>query len=173
MLKLYEESCVQDIADAIRNKNGTANTYNIRNMAGAINNIQSGSSGGTGLPDTIIAGDTPIIVSNVMVKTIGGSDITATGIKIVVPKTGAYRFKFACGRTNLTGDWTTQLYKNGVAIIGAVSTWSSYEGYCIADVPCTSGDEIGIYAKSRSANYYRNINIISQLVACIDWNIFN
>lgn len=111
MLKLYEESCVQDIADAIRNKNGTANTYTIRNMAVAINNIQSGSSGGTGLPDTIIAGDTPIIASNVMVKTIADSNITATGIKIVVPKTGTYRFKFACERTNITGDYTTQLYK--------------------------------------------------------------
>lgn len=130
---------------------------------------QGGSSGG-GLPDTIIAGDTPIIASNVMVKTIADSNITATGIKIVVPKTGTYRFKFACGRTNLTGDWTTQLYKNGVAISGAVSTWSSYEGYCIADVPCTSGDEIEIYAQSRGTNYR---NIISQLVACIDWDIFN
>lgn len=130
---------------------------------------QGGSSGG-GLPDTVIAGDTPIIASNVMVKTIANSDITATGIKIVVPKTGTYRFKFACGRTNLTGDWTTQLYKNGVAISGAVSTWSSYEGYCIADVSCDSGDEIEIYAQSRGTNYR---NIISQLVACIDWNIFN
>ena len=92
MLKLYEESCVQDIADAIRNKNGTVNTYTIRNMAGAINNIQSGSSGGTGLPDAIIAGDTPIITSNVIAKTISNSKITATGIKIVVPKTGTYRF---------------------------------------------------------------------------------
>ena len=170
MLKLYEESCVQDIADAIRNKNGTANTYTIRNMAVAINNIQSGSSGGTGFPDTIIAGDTPIIASNVMVKTIADSNITATGIKIVVPKTGTYRFKFACGRTNSTGDWTTQLYKNGVAISGAVSTWSNYEGYCIADVSCDSGDEIEIYAQSRGVNYR---NIIGQLVACIDWNIFN
>lgn len=131
---------------------------------------QGGSSGETGLPDTIIAGDTPIIVSNVMVKTIADSNITATGIKIVVPKTGTYRFKFACGRTNITGDWTTQLYKNGVAISGAVATWSSYEGYCIADVPCTSGDEIEIYAQSRGTNYR---NIISQLVACIDWDIFN
>lgn len=130
---------------------------------------QGGSSGG-GLPDTIIAGDTPIIASNVMVKTIANSNITATGIKIVVPKTGTYRFKFACGRTNLTGDWTTQLYKNGVAISGAVSTWSSYEGYCIADVSCDSGDEIEIYAQSRGTNYR---NIIGQLVACIDWNIFN
>lgn len=170
MLKLYEESCVQDIADAIRNKNGTANTYTIRNMAVAINNIQSGSSGGTGFPDTIIAGDTPIIASNVMVKTIASSKITATGIKIVVPKTGTYRLKFACGRTNTTGDYTTQLYKNGVEISGAVATWSNYEGYCIADVSCDSEDEIEIYAQSRGANYR---NIIGQLVACIDWNIFN
>ena len=130
---------------------------------------QGGSSGG-GLPDTIIAGDTPIIVSNVMVKTIADSNITATGIKIVVPKTGTYRFKFACGRTNATGDYTTQLYKNGVEIIGAVATWSNYEGYCIADVSCDSEDEIEIYAQSRGANYR---NIIGQLVACIDWNIFN
>lgn len=130
---------------------------------------QGGSSGG-GLPDTVIAGDTPIIASNVMVKTIADSNITATGIKIVVPKTGTYRFKFACGRTNLTGDWTTQLYKNGVEISGAVSTWSNYEGYCIADVSCDSGDEIEIYAQSRGTNYR---NIIGQLVACIDWNIFN
>ena len=170
MLKLYEESCVQDIADAIRNKNGTANTYTIRNMAVAINNIQSGSSGGTGLPDTIIAGDTPIIASNVMVKTIASSKITATGIKIVVPKTGTYRLKFTCGRTNTTGDYTTQLYKNGVEISGAVATWSNYEGYCIADVSCDSGDEIEIYAQSRGENYR---NIIGQLVAYIDWNIFN
>ena len=170
MLRLYEETHVQNIADAIRNKNGTQNTYKISDMSSAINNIQSGSSGGTGLPDTIIAGDTPIIASNVMAKTIADSNITATGIKIVVPKTGTYRFKFACGRTNLTGDWTTQIYKNGVAISGAVSTWSNYEGYCIADVSCDLGDEIEIYAKSRGANYR---NIIGQLVACIDWNIFN
>lgn len=170
MLKLYEETHVQNIADAIRNKNGTQNTYKISDMAGAINNIQSGSSGGTGLPDTIIAGDTPIIASNIMVKTITNIDMTATGIKIVVPKTGTYRFKFACGRTNLTGDWTTQLYKNGSAISGAVSTWSSYEGYCISDISCDLGDEIEIYAQSRGTNYR---NIIGQLVACIDWNIFN
>ena len=130
---------------------------------------QGGSSGG-GLPDTVIAGDTPIIASNVMAKTIVDINMTATGIKIVVPKTGTYRFKFACGRTNITGDWTTQLYKNGSAISGAVSTWSNYEGYCIADVACDSGDEIEIYAKSRGSNYR---NIIGQLVACIDWNIFN
>lgn len=170
MLKLYEESCVQDIADAIRSKNGTQDTYTIADMAIAISNIQTGSSDGGGLPDVIMAGDTPILASDIMVKTIAGTAITATGIKITVPKTGTYRFKFSCGRTNITGDWTTQLYKNGAAISDAVAIWSNYEGYCIADVSCESGDEIEIYALSRGANYR---NIIGQLIACIDWNIYN
>lgn len=166
---------IKQIIQSMIAKSNTVTGKSDANLTSAIQSLidgygQGGSSGGTGLPDTIIAGDTPIIASNIMVKTITNIDMTATGIKIVVPKTGTYRFKFACGRTNLTGDWTTQLYKNGVAISGAVSTWSSYEGYCIADVSCDSGDEIEIYAQSRGTNYR---NIISQLVACIDWNIFN
>ena len=165
---------IKQIIQSMIAKSNTVTGKSDANLTSAIQSLidgygQGGSSGG-GLPDTVEAGDTPIIASNVMVKTISDSNITATGIKIVVPKTGTYRFKFACGRTNLTGDWTTQLYKNGSAISGAVSTWSSYEGYCVADVPCDSGDEIEIYAQSRGTNYR---NIIGQLVACIDWNIFN
>ena len=165
---------IKQIIQSMIAKSNTVTGKSDANLTFAIQSLidgygQGGSSGG-GLPDTIIAGDTPIIASNVMVKTIADINITATGIKIVVPKTGTYRFKFACGRTNITGDWTTQLYKNGVAISGAVSTWSSYEGYCIADVSCDLGDEIEIYAQSRGTNYR---NIIGQLVACIDWNIFN
>ena len=166
---------IKPIIESMIAKSNTVTGKSDANLTSAIQSLIDGygqgvSSGGTGLPDTIIAGDTPIIASNVMVKTIFGIDMSATGIKIVVPKTGTYRFKFACGRTNTTGDWTTQLYKNGSAISGAVSTWSNYEGYCIADVSCDSGDEIEIYAQSRGVNYR---NIIGQLVACIDWNIFN
>ena len=165
---------IKQIIQSMIAKSNTVTGKSYANLTSAIQSLidgygQGGSSGG-GLPDTVEAGDTPIIASNVMVKTIVDNQITATGIKIVVPKTGTYRFKFACGRTNITGDWTTQLYKNGVAISGAVSTWSNYEGYCIADVSCDSGDEIEIYAQSRGTNYR---NIIGQLVACIDWNIFN
>ena len=165
---------IKQIIQSMIAKSNTVTGKSDANLTSAIQSLIDGcgqgvSSGG-GLPDTIIAGDTPIIASNVMVKTIADSNITATGIKIVVPKMGTYRFKFACGRTNVTGDYTTQLYKNGVEISGAVATWSNYEGYCIADVSCDSEDEIEIYAQSRGANYR---NIIGQLVACIDWNIFN
>lgn len=43
--KLYEESNIQAIADAIRTKNGTTNTYTTAEMAAAITAIESGSSG--------------------------------------------------------------------------------------------------------------------------------
>lgn len=42
MNKIYEEGYIQDIADAIRTKNGTQNTYTVSQMATAIENIPSG-----------------------------------------------------------------------------------------------------------------------------------
>lgn len=41
--KLYEESSVQDIADAIREKNGSTSTYTIREMSQAINDLNTTS----------------------------------------------------------------------------------------------------------------------------------
>ena len=40
--KLYEETAVANIANAIRNKNGQTTTYKIAEMAQAINNIPTG-----------------------------------------------------------------------------------------------------------------------------------
>lgn len=42
MNKIYEEGYIQDIADAIRTKNGTQDTYTVSQMATAIENIPSG-----------------------------------------------------------------------------------------------------------------------------------
>lgn len=46
-LKLYEETSVQAIADAIRAKNGSSDTYTISEMSTAIEDIPSGGGGGT------------------------------------------------------------------------------------------------------------------------------
>ena len=43
--KLYEESDIQDIADAIRSKTGSSATYTVSQMAQAIENIPSGGGG--------------------------------------------------------------------------------------------------------------------------------
>lgn len=46
--KLYEESSIQDIANAIRGKNGSTDTYKVSEMAAAINDISVGS------PDAVL-----------------------------------------------------------------------------------------------------------------------
>lgn len=46
--KLYEESSIQDIANAIRNKNGLSDAYKVSEMAAAINGIPAGS------PDAVL-----------------------------------------------------------------------------------------------------------------------
>ena len=38
--KLYEENDIQNIANAIRNKNGTEDTYKVSQMSTAINSIE-------------------------------------------------------------------------------------------------------------------------------------
>jgi hypothetical protein len=56
--KLYEESDIQSIANAIRSKNGSADRYTVSQMAAAILNIpqSGGESGGTNLPSNVKCG---------------------------------------------------------------------------------------------------------------------
>lgn len=53
MQKMYEESNIQAIADAIRSKNGTTTKYKASEMASAIQGI---SAGGVGIEDGLIDG---------------------------------------------------------------------------------------------------------------------
>ena len=128
----------------------------------------SGSSNtGISIPDTIVAGDTPVLVSSTMAHTCTATTATATGISITVPRAGTYRFKFSCARTNTSGTWTAQLYKNGTAVSGATATWNQYQGTYDGTVTCAANDKIEIYATSRGTSYRL---ITGQLVACIDWD---
>ena len=44
MNKLYEETDIQNIANAIREKAGTTDTFKVSEMADAISNIESGNT---------------------------------------------------------------------------------------------------------------------------------
>ena len=56
-LKLYNDTDVQNIANAIRAKNGSSDTYKVSQMASAITAIPSGSSGGEYDINATIEGD--------------------------------------------------------------------------------------------------------------------
>ena len=56
MNKLYEETDIQNIANAIRKKTKSTDTFKVSEMANAINNIKT-NNGTYQLIDTIIVGD--------------------------------------------------------------------------------------------------------------------
>lgn len=68
-MKLYNDASIQDIADAIRSKNGLSDTYTVAEMAQAIEDIPS--SGAIEIVDTLDShGGT--------IRTITAVDITQT-----------------------------------------------------------------------------------------------
>lgn len=141
----------------------------IQQIKSALDGKTAGGGGGGGItvPSTIVAGDTPVLVSSTMMHTCTSTSATATGISITVPRAGTYRFKFSCARTNTSGTWTAQLRKNGTAVSGATATWDNYQGSYNGTVQCNANDKIEIYATSRGTSYRL---ITGQLVACIDWD---
>lgn len=140
----------------------TNGTHDVKNYASASVNVE-----GVTVPTTITAGDTPVLCSSTLAYTCTATSMTNTGISITVPRAGTYRFKFSCGRTNTSGTWTAQLYKNGSAVSRATATWNQYQGTYNGTVTCNANDTIAIYARSRGSSYRA---IIGQLVACIEWD---
>ena len=105
--KLYEESNIQAIADAIRTKNGLTNTYKTSEMAAAITAIQTGgaveslniTSNGTYTAPEGIDGYSPITVNVPQDGSPPDSEFVLTG---------SLDYRFAGGGR----EWTLQTYGN-------------------------------------------------------------
>jgi hypothetical protein len=129
------------------------------------------SGSGDGLPDVIVAGDTPILGSWVG-KTVSTTDTTDTGLSVTIPKNGTYRLYIPATKSSgmgSSGSPTITVYKNGVATDKVVSVTSTTPTtpYSI-DVECTEGDVIGLYATGYKASYSTTSVTVMALIACID-----
>lgn len=129
------------------------------------------TSGGDGLPDVIVAGDTPILMD------IGGNVINATTptfttLKLTIPKAGTYRFYISASKstgTMSTGNPTVQLYRGGSPVGSAIeiTTATPQNPYSI-DMECFAGDVIELYGTAVKSSYSTTSVTASALIACID-----
>lgn len=128
------------------------------------------SGGGGGLPDTIVAGDTPVIIaSKIMFKPQNTSTLTATGLTLAIPIAGTYRIKWGMGLDQDEGTISSQIYQNGIAVGSQVSVSGGDVGDFSLDLACAAGDTIEIYALAGSYWGYA-CGGVGGLCACIDWD---
>lgn len=128
-----------------------------------------GSSSGSGLPSTIVAGDTPVAANWTGVN-ITSTTMTDTKISITIKKAGTYRFKIpAVAKSSFSsGSPTVSLYKNGASANSTTITSSVVE--CVSfDLECAVGDVISVYAQAVGSNYSSTTVTVLGLIACIDW----
>lgn len=173
MIGLTDSQNYTNIANAIRNKLNTTNTYTPSQMANAILQISSGESGsGSGFSGTPIAGDTPILHSDVNARITDTSDLVATGVSITIQKNGTYRFKAPTYNTYSANavfgkTFKVQLYKNGVGIDEPLELDATTPTLLIKDIECVVGDVVEVYAVSaRSASSV----LVMGMTACIEWD---
>lgn len=112
--KLYEETDIQNIANAIRGKNGTQDTYKVSQMANAITNIPSG--GGDDfkklIDNTITTADIPNGVEKVaMYKFYSCDTLTTVSFPSTLTTIESSAFNYCTGLTTIN-------FVNGLTTLG-------------------------------------------------------
>ena len=160
---MIDDATLTSIADAIRAKTDGTAALKPSEMPAAIAGIQTGSDG-LALPDTIVAGDTPVMISK------GGKSITSTeqtdaGLTMTMPKTGTYRFLVCASVAGAAV--TAHLLKNGEDA-GYVTIGASPTDPASMDLECNAGDVITLTA-AKGSGYFAYLSVFA-LIACVDWN---
>ena len=164
---LVQDTSLTSVANAIRGKTGASDPLSFpEGYIQAINSISSGSGGG--LPNTITAGDTPVLIAENRLAQATSNSLTASKVSITVPRAGTYRFRWIAASYYDT--IRTRLYKNGVAIgtQQSVNEDDLMKEFSL-DVECAAGDVICVYIKG--TEYFGTMTgMVGYLVACINWD---
>lgn len=143
----------------------------------------SASSGGLSVPDSIVAGDTPVLASW-SGKAVTSTTATATGCSVTVAKAGTYRFYIFC-QSYSSSTWGSSssttanvlLYQNGSASGSSASAPTTPTAPVSIDLACSAGDTVEVYGQGvasssssgwggSSTTYVRVLG----MVAAIDWD---
>lgn len=126
------------------------------------------------IPDPIIAGDDPFLVSDKKGYNTSSGSYIATGIKIEIPKDGTYNFKSSGANDKDTGSsFKAKITKNGQTIGTEISIGTSggYQEITANNITCAIGDIIEVYIQgSRYSAGYGYHGHAGVLVAYIDWS---
>ena len=91
--------------------------------------------------------------------TVTATSYTATVVSITVAKTGTYNISWMAYRNRNANTHGTQIYKNGIAIGTAVTTWLNTYGQSnsLTNQSLTKGDVIRVYARSSNTSYVTGV----------------
>lgn len=132
----------------------TANgTYDVTNLQTLVVNV----SGSTGKNVQAYRG----------YDTVNVNTYTATDVTLTVAKTGTYNISWMGYRNTTSGTSGSQLYKNGVAVGSASTTFVNSYGHSVSlsNQSLTKDDVLVVYARSRNASYVMGVgNLIIQEV---------
>lgn len=173
-MKLYSDVDIQDIANAIREKNGQSTTYKVSDMAAAIGSIPSVSVSSK----TITANGTytapsgqaysPVTV-NVPVPKAKQANLASSSIRtttysttlsMTVEKTGTYKVSWVGVRNSNGGTNGSQLYIGGSAYGTARTNFDenpSVQQVLLTGVALTAGQTVEVRARARGTNYYMTV----------------
>lgn len=128
---------------------------------------EGNTEGSISLPDTIVAGDTPVLLWADTPEPLTSAQYTKTNAKLIIPKAGKYRIKYAITHSNATVDGYAMLYKNNVAQSDAAVISGGYTLCQSQNISCDEGDIITVRIKT--GDMFTPV-WISYLAACIDWD---
>ena len=106
------------------------------------------------------------IQANLAIKTQAKTSLTATGLSLVVEKTGTYKISWAAFRQSTTGTASTRVYVGGSAKGTDHTSWTNSYGQQVTEtnIALTAGQTVEVYSRSGSTTSTRNVGVMNLVI---------